>query len=153
MSEIRAKLVLTNAYDEMSAEKGLIKPGEVRRVEVEGLVDTGAVMLLIPQDLKEALGLETTGKVIAVYADERKEELEKAGPVKVEIKGRSVVTECLVGPPTCEVLIGHVILEMLDLTPDPVRGELLPRPESPFLPQLKMKRLQETSSPPLPYLH
>ncbi|RKY01719.1 clan AA aspartic protease, partial [Candidatus Poribacteria bacterium] len=39
MSEIRAKLVLTNAYDEMSAEKGLIKPGEVRRVEVEGLVD------------------------------------------------------------------------------------------------------------------
>ncbi len=96
-------------------------------------------MMLIPQDMKEHLGIEDKGKVIAVLADERRIELLKAGTVRVEIAGRSFSTDCLVGPPGCEVLIGHLILEALDLVLDLVKGKVLPRPESPFLPTLKMK--------------
>jgi hypothetical protein len=135
--EIRENIAIFNESDEVLKRRGIID--EVRKVEVEALVDTGAVMVLIPQDMKEHLGLEDKGKVIAALTDERKLELPKAGTVRVETAGRSFSTDCLVGPPGCEVLVGHLILEALDLALDSVRGKVLPRPESPFLPTLKMK--------------
>ena len=135
--EIREKIVIFNEADEILKKRGIIS--EVRKVEVEALVDTGAVMMLISQDMKEYLGLEDKGEVIAVLADERRIEFAKAGTVRVEIAGRSFSTDCLVGPPGCEVLVGHLILEALDLVIDSLKGEVTPRPESPFLPTLKMK--------------
>ena len=135
--EIKENIVIFNESDEVLKRRGITD--EVRKAEVEALVDTGAVMVLIPQDMKEYLGLEDKGKVIAVLADERRIELPKAGTVRIEIAGRSFPTDCLVGPPGCEVLVGHLILEALDLVLDVVRGKVLPRPESPFLPTVKMK--------------
>jgi clan AA aspartic protease len=135
--EIRESIVILNESDEVLKRRGIID--EVRKVEVEALVDTVAVMMLIPQDMKEHLGLEEKGKAIVALADERKVELPRAGTVRVEIAGRSFPTDCLVGPPGCEVLVGHIILEALDLVLDPIRGKVLPRPESPFLPTVKMK--------------
>jgi clan AA aspartic protease len=135
--EIRENIVIFNEWDEVLKKRGIIS--EVRKVEVEALVDTGAVMMLMPQDIKEHLGLEEKGKVIVVLADERRIELPKAGTVRIEIAGRSFSTDCLIGPPGCEVLVGHLILEALDLVLDLARGKVIPRPESPFLPTLKMK--------------
>jgi len=135
--EIRENIVIVNESDEVLKRRGVID--QLRKVEVEALVDTGAVMMLIPQDMKEHLGLEDRGKAVVVLADERKIELPRAGAVRVEIAGRSFPTDCLVGPPGCEVLVGHLILEALDLVLDVVRGKVIPRPESPFLPTVKMK--------------
>ena len=56
---------------------------------------------------------------------------------------REMLTECVVGPPLCEPLIGQIVLEGLDLIIDPVRRRLVPRPESPFLPMVKLKRVGE----------
>jgi len=36
-------------------------------------------------------------------------------------------------------LLGQIVLERLDLVVDPVKRTLTPRPESPFLPSLKLK--------------
>ena len=135
--EIKENIVIFNESDEVLKKRGIID--QVRKTEVEALVDTGAVMMLIPQDMKEHLGLEDRGKAIVVLADETKMELSRAGTVRIEIVGRSFSTDCLVGPPGCETLVGHLILEALDLVLDPVRGKVFPRPESPFLPTLKMK--------------
>ena len=55
------------------------------------------------------------------------------------IGDRSGNFDCVVGPPNCEPLIGQIVLEELDLVIDPAGRELLVRPESPFLPLLKMK--------------
>jgi clan AA aspartic protease len=140
--EIREKIVILNESDEVLERRGIID--EVRKVEVEALVDTGAVMMLIPQDMKDHLGLEDKGKVIVALADERKIELARAGTVRVEIGGRAFSTDCLVGPPGCAVLVGHIILEALDLVLDPIKGEAIPRPESPFLPTIKMKSITTT---------
>jgi len=102
-------------------------------------VDSGAVMLVLPQDLVEALGLREVGKVIVTYADERKEERPLAGVVTVRVGDRSTSLNCIVGPPNSEPLLGHVVLEIMDLLIDPVQQRLVPRPESPFLPLLKLK--------------
>ncbi|MBI3455484.1 MAG: aspartyl protease family protein [Candidatus Rokubacteria bacterium] len=139
MGEVKVELELENAVDQELVRLGYLKAEQMRVAKVQGLVDTGAVMLVLPQDLVEALGLREAGKVIVTYADERKEERPLAGIVTVRIGNRSTSLNCVVGPPASEPLIGQVVLETLDLRVDCVQQKLVPRPESPFLPQLKLK--------------
>lgn len=139
MGEIRAKVTLENYGDRHLFTKGYIKVSDVRRCEVDALVDTGTVMLMLPQDLVEALGLTIIKTVIVRYADERKEERSVAGVLSIQIGDRKMNTDCIVGPPTSEALIGQIILEVLDLIPDPMEQKLSVRPESPYLPLLKLK--------------
>lgn len=140
MGEIRAKVRLENEVDRVLFKRRFIKESEIRWAEVDALVDTGAVLVLLPQDLVEKLGLEFDGKVIVTLANDQKTELPRArGALTLTIGGRSMTTDCLVGPPSCEPLIGQIVMESLDLIPDPVKRTLTPRPESPFLPSLKLK--------------
>jgi hypothetical protein len=62
-----------------------------------------------------------------------------AGPLVLTTLGRTMNTDCLVGPPRCEPLLGQVVLERLDLIVDSAKRQLTVRPESPFLPSLKAK--------------
>jgi hypothetical protein len=50
----------------------------VRRIELDTLVGTGAVMILLPQDVVETLGLPLDGKIVVALADESKVELARA---------------------------------------------------------------------------
>ena len=53
------------------------------------------------------------------------------GPRRAE---RQMDTDCFVGPPQCEPLVGQIVLERLDLIVDLSMRTIAPRPESPFLP-------------------
>lgn len=139
MGEIKVRTQLENFGDSYMQRMGKVGEGEVRKCEIEALVDTGAVMLALPQDVVEKLGLEIQRTVVVTYADERKEERPVAGTVTVKIGDRFMNTDCIVGPPLSEALIGQVVLEELDLIPDCQNQVLSPRPESPIYPSLKMK--------------
>lgn len=139
MGEVRTKIKLENFNDLYSFESGKINGEKIRREEIISLVDTGSTRLVLPQDIVERLGLIKRGKVIVSYADERKEERDVAGVVTVTIGERCTDSDCVVGPPLSEPLIGQVILEELDLIVDCTDQMLKPRPESPYLPLLKMK--------------
>jgi len=139
MGEIKVKTQLEHFGDRYMQRMGKVGEAEVRKCEIEALVDTGAVMLALPQDLVEKLGLEIQRTVVVTYADERKEERPVAGAVTVKIGDRFMNTDCIVGPPLSEALIGQVVLEELDLIPDCQNQVLSPRPESPIYPSLKMK--------------
>lgn len=139
MGEIRVKVKLQNKDDIVLQQRGIIPENQIRQEEIEMLVDTGAVMMLLPQDLVEKLGLELYDKVIVTLANEQKIELLKAGHFWLTVCNRRMVSACLVGPPGCEPLLGQLVLEELDLLPDPLKKNLTPRPESPYLPTLKMK--------------
>lgn len=106
---------------------------------MKAIVDTGSVMLALPQYVVEELGLQVQRTVVVTYADERKDERHVADPVTIKIGKRFMNTDCIVGPPLSEALIGQVITEELDLIPDCQRQTLAPRPESPIYPSLKMK--------------
>lgn len=139
MSEIKVEIHLENFIDRYSFIKKEIQELEIRKYTMQAIVDTGAVMLSIPQDVVEKLELEILRTVVVIYADERKEERPVAAPVYLKIGDRFMVTECIVGPPLSEALIGQVVLEELDLIPDCQHQTLSPRPESPIYPSLKMK--------------
>ena len=137
MGEIRTKLKLENLRDVFSYEDGKID--SIRSVELDALVDTGAVMILLPQDVVETLGLEKSDRVIVALANEEKIELDVAGTISLTVCNRNMKTDCLIGPPRCEPLIGQLVLERLDLVIDPLKQTITPRPESPYLPLLKLK--------------
>ncbi|MEK9148638.1 MAG: aspartyl protease family protein [Candidatus Desantisbacteria bacterium] len=139
MGEVKCKIGLENSADRYLFLKKEIKETEVRRYEIDAVVDTGSVMLMLPQDVVEKLGLLITRTVVVTYANEEREERPVATPVTIKIGDRSMNTDCIVGPPLSEPLIGQIILEELDLIPDCQNQVLSPRPESPIYPSLKMK--------------
>lgn len=139
MGHIITTIELVNAADLTASESGYIDESDVRRYSMEALVDTGSVMLALPQDVVEHLGLKERRKVAVTYADNRKEQRSIAGPLLVKVTGREMFTECVVVPPTSEALIGQIILEELDLIADCQKQALYPRPESPIYPLLNLK--------------
>ena len=139
MGEIVASMELENAGDRSIVRQGLRDESTIRRTTVEGVVDTGAVMLMLPENVVSRLGLETQRVVVVTYADERKETRPVAGPVTVHIGNRFMITECIIGPPLSEPLIGQIVLEALDLVADCTNRTIGPRPESPDSPLLKLK--------------
>ena len=139
MGEIVASMELENTDDRGVVSEGLRDESTVRRATVEGVVDTGAVMLVLPENVVGRLGLKTRREVIVTYADERKELRPVAGPVTIHIGNRFMIAECIVGPPLSEPLIGQIVLEALDLVADCGNRTLGPRPESPDYPLLKLK--------------
>lgn len=139
MGEVRAKVRLENYDDRVLCRAGHLGEDKIRVCQADAVVDTGAVMVLLPQDMVEALGLAILGKIVVSLANDQKIELNRAGPFTLVVAGRDMETDCLVGPPGCEPLIGQLVMERLDLIVDPVKRTLTPRPESPFLPTLKLK--------------
>ena len=133
------QLQLENQADRILLEAGQLQASTVRSAQVDALVDTGAVMVLLPQDLVERLGLPTNGSIIVTLANEQRVELPRARHLSLAIGDRQMDTDCLVGPPQSEPLVGHLVLERLDLIVDPLQRKVTPRPESPFLPSLKLK--------------
>lgn len=139
MGEISVTMQLENFGDRYLFLNNYIEESAIRTHTMNGIVDTGAVMLMLPQDIVERLGLHILRTAIVTYADERKEERHVAGTVTIQIGDRSMNSDCIVGPPLCEPLIGQIIMEELDLIADCKNKTLTPRPESPIYPSLKMK--------------
>ena len=139
MGEVKVSVELENYGDRELVNRGFPCKDGVRSQRVDAVVDSGAVMLVLPQDLVEALGLRILRKAIVTYADERKEERDVAGVVSVRVAGRDVETSCVVGPPGSEPLLGQIVLEEADLLIDCANQRLITRPESPYLPTLKLK--------------
>ena len=139
MGEITVNVTLENTGDRYLFAQGNAKEADIRRTRIDATVDTGAVMLVLPQNVVERLGLQILRTVVVSYADERKEERPVAGPLTIHIGNRFMSTDCIVGPPLSEPLIGQIVLEALDLLADCTKRTLTPRPESPDYPLLKLK--------------
>ena len=139
MGEIAVNVELENAEDRGFFERGHGQESDIRRTSIEAIVDTGAVMPVLPQSVVERLGVRIRRTAIVTYADERKEERPVAGPLTIDVCNRFMSTDCVVGPPLGEALVGRIVLEALDLVADCTKHTLTPRPESPDYPQLKLK--------------
>jgi len=140
MGDVYVEIILENFRDRVLSESGYLETGKVRAEKVKVLADSGCTILALPQDLVERLGLTIKREgVIVTYADERKETRPVAGTLTVRVDDRSMETDCVVNPPASEPLLGQIILERLDLLVDCKEGKLVPRPESPYLPMLKLK--------------
>jgi clan AA aspartic protease len=137
MGEGRVMVRLSNAADMALVRRNLMRPEEIRAVEADALVDTGAVTFVLPSLVVERLGLARPFKQVAEYADGRREEVDVTEPVFVELLGRHTVEEALVLGD--EVIVGQTILEKTDLYVDCRQKRLLPNPAHPDQPVLQVK--------------
>ncbi len=137
MGEIRTKVKLTNAVDQALVSMGKLTSSEVRHLEVEAIVDTGAVASVIPIHIVEQLGLIIRGHRVAKYADGRNDTVGVTSPVLFDILNRDTIEEALVLGD--EVLIGQTVLEKLDLLADCTGQRLIPNPARPNQPVLNVR--------------
>lgn len=128
MGRVAVPLVIENVDDLRRAERGELPRSQVRRVEIEGLVDTGATFLCLPLPVVQQLGLpfnrlrETrtvTGPVtLAIH-----------GGARLSVQGRECDEEVMVLPTGRQVLLGQVPLEKLDFWVDLSQRRLVGNPE------------------------
>ena len=134
MRDIVVTAWLENTCDRGSFEQGYSDASAIRATGVEVIVDTGTAMLILPETVVERLGLEVRRRVMVAYADGSREMRPIAGPVTVEICGRSACTSCIVGPSMSAASVGRSLLMELDLIAGGHRPGLYPRhPEHPIL--------------------
>jgi clan AA aspartic protease len=127
---------LTNSYDEERVLRGEARPDDVRSVEIEALVDTGATMLVLPADVVERLGVRVMGYRNVRYADGRMNPVPWVGGIRISLLGRETIVTALVEGRGTTPLIGQIPLEELDLLVDPKSRELRVNPASPDAPLL-----------------
>ncbi len=121
------KIELANLKDLFLSEAGVISEADVRRLTVEdALVDTGATRLSLPKPLIDQLGLAPVGNARTMTANGlASRTIYSAVEFTVlERKGNIQVTDL---PANAPVLVGHIILEMLDLCVD-IRNGLIYNP-------------------------
>ena len=109
-----------------------------KSVEVEAVIDTGATMVVLPKDIVEELGLRKMREVKVRYANNKVETKPIYGVVNIELKGRSANLDVLVEEKGSQPLIGHVLLELLDLIVEPKTRKLIPNPASPEMPMMEI---------------
>src|SRR5262249_24477826 len=114
MGIVMTKLTLENFADRENAASALIQPNQVRRVEVNALVDTGATTLVLPADIATKLGLPFRDRKTARMADGSLSDVARVTGLYIEILGRDMTGDALVVPSGVTPLIGQVQLEMLD---------------------------------------
>lgn len=86
---------------------------EKAAVEVQALADTGAVFLIIPEQIRLQLELESQSQKQVTLADGNQKTVDYVGPVEVRFKNRVAYTGAIVMGN--EVLLGAIPMEDMDL--------------------------------------
>lgn len=129
MGKVIVAAKIENVDDLAYVEKGILKPEQVRSVDVnDALVDTGATALSMPKRLIAQLGLKPR-RTRQARTSAGPVTLQIYGTVRLTIQGRDCPCDVAELPDDCPVLIGQIPLESLDFVVDPLRQRLIGNPE------------------------
>jgi len=126
MGKVTEKVKITNLLE------------QTKSIEVEAVIDTGATMVVLPQNVVSELGLRKIRDAKVKYANNKTESKSIYGVVTIEIKGRTGNFDVVAEAEGSQPLIGQVVLEVLDLVVDPRTRTLIPNPASPEMPMVEI---------------
>jgi len=109
-----------------------------KEIELEAVIDTGATMLVLPQNVIDKLNLRKMREVKVRYANNKTEIKSIYGVVTLEMCGRAGEFNVLAEPEGAQPLVGQIILEQLDLIVDPSTRKVIPNPRSPEMPMVEI---------------
>ena len=127
MGRFSVEVELANFVDAANAETGALAADLVRRVNILGVVDSGASRLVLPAAVVKQLGLKPKRKVRVKYADGRRALRDEVDGVQLGMAGRTGVFKAVVEPKRETALIGAIVLEDLDFLVDCDRQRVVPR--------------------------
>ena len=120
------------------ADITLKNPGANRQMSARAMVDSGALLLCIPQHVAIQLQLEELEQREIMLADGSRHLVPYVGPVEVRFENR----RCFVGALVLgdEVLLGAIPMEDMDVLIDSARQRLVVNPTNPNIPMAPVKR-------------
>jgi predicted aspartyl protease len=127
VGRISVEIEVANYGDLTLANRGMLPPDQVRRETVQGVVDSGATKLVLPQAVVKRLGLPLGDPILVRYADGRKVRRAGAEAVYVQLLGRHGTFTAIVEPRRKTALIGAIVLEDFDLLVDCKTQQVVPR--------------------------
>ncbi len=136
-SHFSVEVVLTNHRDVVLAKDGRLDSSRVRRVTVQGDVNSGTMHLVIPAKIAQQLGLEISSTAKVTYADGRTAERPVARAVQLACAGRDGIFKAILEPDRESALIGAIVMEDLDLIIDCNRQRLVPRDPDHFISEIE----------------
>ena len=121
------------------ADITLSNPGKPRLkpIAVRAMVDTGAMMLCIPEHIAVQLKLDEFEKREVTTADKSRHVVSHVGPILIRFDNRRCVTGALVIGNS--VLLGAIALQDMDVVISPTRETIIVNPESPNIPSAIVK--------------
>jgi len=142
MGHVYAEIELINGYDLGMAEKNVIGKEEIKRITISAMVDTGAIMLCINENIQAQLQLPVDEFRKAQMANGQIIECPVVKNVEVRFKNRATTCRAMVLPGDSEPLLGAIPLEDMDVLIHPTRQELIVNPDHPYFAQMKIKSSQ-----------
>lgn len=127
MGRFSVEIIIANNREVLSAEPEASLPESVRHVRLQGVVDTGAARLVLPESTAAELDLVPAGESRVRYADQRTGTRRMVSNVWLRLLGRDGVFSAILAPDRTTALIGAIVLDELDLVVDCVRNTLHPR--------------------------
>lgn len=141
MGLVYADIEIINGYDMENARRNIIGEEEIRRMNINTLVDTGSLMLCINESIQEQLQFPVDEKRKAETADGRIVECDVVKGVELRFRNRKTTCRAMVLPGNSEPLLGAIPLEDMDVLIHPQRQELIVNPEHPYFAQMKLKSI------------
>lgn len=138
MGLVTADIELINAVDMEMAKRNLMDKDEIRRMPLNILVDSGAFMMAINEDIQAQLGIPFIERRTVQVADNRVVELDVVGPIFIKFANRTAICSAFVLPGNSEPLLGAIPMEEMDVIIHPTRQELVVNPLHPDCAVLKM---------------
>ncbi|MBN9122647.1 MAG: hypothetical protein J0I06_26455 [Planctomycetes bacterium] len=127
MGRVIVTFELMNYSDVNAVGEGRLTPDKIRRVSLQGVIDTGATRLVLPKSVVDAIGLPVSGRATVHYGDRSSQKRDMVNNAFVQLLGRGSVFNAIVEPNRTDALIGAIVMEDLDLIVDCGKNELVPR--------------------------
>jgi predicted aspartyl protease len=128
MGRFSVEFEIANNQDVNDAKRGHLDPAKIRRMKIQGVVDSGATRLVLPGAVAKELGLPVKKEKVKVrYADGRRGVRSEVEEIHLYLLGRDGVFKAIVEPKRDTALIGAIVLEDLDFVVDCIKGRLVPR--------------------------
>ena len=125
MGTVYAEITLKNANDVGNHERGLVGEDNIRSETVTALVDTGAMSLVITEELRKKLGLLIKGERPVLIANGQRINCKITEPVDIHWKNRSSSQRAVIIPGAEKILLGAIPLEDMDLIVNPITQEVV----------------------------
>jgi len=124
LGHVYVKATFYNAVDYIQYLEGKLNLDDVRKTEVEALIDTGATFPALPREIITQLGLPSLGEHPAETAEGARK-VELAANAIIRVEDRIAQSPIIVRPRGTTPLIGVVALEQMGYKVDPVTGKLI----------------------------
>ncbi len=133
MGLVYAEIDLISIDDIVLSRRGFLDKDKIKQVTINALVDSGAYMLTINENVRAQLDLPLIEKQFGRLADETLLELDVVGPVEVRFENRRTTVDAIVLPGNTEVLLGSIPMEDMDVLIDPKQQKLVVNPAHPYV--------------------